>query len=92
MKCFVNIRLQDASGIVESNADAKVWIQVEGGELLAFGSANPRTVERFNEGSYTTYFGQALTVVISNKKGTIRVSTEDETGRKGICEIKIVYF
>lgn len=35
VKCFVKILLQDASGIVESNADAKVRIQVEGGELLA---------------------------------------------------------
>lgn len=88
--CFVNIRIQDASGIVESNADAKVNVRVEGGDLLAFGSANPRTEEMFGDGSYTTYFGQSMAVVKSTKKGIIRVMAEDVTGRKGACEINVV--
>ena len=36
---------------------------MEGGELLAFGSAAPRTEERYDSGSFTTYYGRAMAVI-----------------------------
>ena len=60
---YVNIAIVGENGIVESNADEKLTVSVDGGELLAFGSANPRTEERFDSGNYTTYYGHALAAV-----------------------------
>lgn len=57
---YVKAVLADDSGNVESNQDSKVQVTVEGGELLGFGSANPRTEDRFDAGEYTTYYGNAL--------------------------------
>ena len=60
---FVPVTLEDEMGHVESNADRRLIVTVEGGELLGFGSANPRTEDRFDAGEYTTYYGRALAVV-----------------------------
>lgn len=61
----------------ESNADRKLTVSVEGGELLGFGSANPRTEERFSTGAYTSYYGKALAVVRCGEGGTVTVSASD---------------
>lgn len=60
---YYDISVVDKNGIVESNADQKVSVKVEGGELLAFGSANPRTEESYLSGRFTTYYGKAQAVV-----------------------------
>ncbi|GHU98559.1 hypothetical protein FACS189483_06730 [Spirochaetia bacterium] len=60
---YINITLTGENGVVESNDDRKLTVTVEGGELLGFGSANPCTVERFDSGEYTTYYGKAFAVV-----------------------------
>lgn len=61
--CYVDICMADENGTVESNRDELLRVQVEGGKLLAFGSANPRTEERFDTGSYTSCYGRALAVI-----------------------------
>ncbi|MEJ5246338.1 MAG: glycoside hydrolase family 2 TIM barrel-domain containing protein [Caldilinea sp.] len=73
---YVNVELVGENGVVESNGDRKLTVYVEGGKLLGFGSANPCTEERFDSGSYTTYYGRALAVVQGGETGemTIRVS------------------
>ncbi len=60
---YVKIHLVGENGVVESNDDKKLSVSVEGGDLLGFGSANPRTQERFDRGNYTTYYGKALAVI-----------------------------
>ena len=74
---FVPVTLSDAAGTVESNADRKLSITVDGGELLGFGSANPRTEERFDEGNYTTYYGRALAVVRVGESGQVKITVSD---------------
>ena len=74
---YVNISIQDENGIVESNADRKLSVEVEGGELLGFGSANPCTKEEFTDGSYTTYFGRAQAVVRIGEHGTAKIKVQD---------------
>jgi hypothetical protein len=71
---YVNISLIGENGIVESNADTKLTVTVEGGELLAFGSANPRTEESYNDGAFTTYYGRAQAVIRSKEPGIVSVS------------------
>ena len=67
----LDVFLRDKSGIVESNADKMLSVFVEGGELLGFGSANPRTGECFDSGSYTTYYGRAMAVVRAGEAGSV---------------------
>lgn len=76
---YVNVAIVGENGVVESNADRKLTVTVEGGELLAFGSANPRTEERFDEGTYTTYYGVALAAVRVNENTVVAVTDGTET-------------
>ncbi|MBQ8160816.1 MAG: DUF4982 domain-containing protein [Clostridia bacterium] len=70
---FIPVNVQDRKGTVESNADRTVSVTVEGGELLAFGSAAPRTEERYDSGTFTTYYGRALAVVRASGSGRVIV-------------------
>ena len=60
--------------------DKKVSFSVEGaGTLLAVGSGNPETTEKFSDGSYTTWHGRVLAVVKSNgEKGFVRITAMSE--------------
>ena len=84
---YVPVNIEGANGIVESNADRKLTITVEGGELLAFGSANPCTEEQYHTGSFTTYYGRALAVVRAGEAGSVKVSAAggDLTGEAEIA-------
>lgn len=75
---YLPVNICDANGVVESNTDEKITVQVEGGELLAFGSANPCTTESYLAGSYTTYYGRALAVVRCGD-GAVIVTAKGET-------------
>jgi hypothetical protein len=75
---YVEINLTDSKGVVECNADIKLNITVEGGELLAFGSANPRTLESYLSGSFTSYYGRAQAVVRAKKAGILTVRVQGE--------------
>ena len=74
---YLPIAVEGANGVVESNGDRKVSIRVEGGELLGFGSASPRTEERFDAGEYTTYYGHALAVIRAGGPGRMTVTVTD---------------
>jgi hypothetical protein len=66
-----DISLRDGKGTIESSTDEKLTVTVEGGKLLGFGSANPRTEERFDSGSYTTYYGRAMAVIRAGDAGSV---------------------
>lgn len=74
---YVNVSIEDNNGIVESNADKKIKVTVENGELLAFGSANPRTEEDVHSGEYTTYYGRALAIVKATEKGSLKIQADE---------------
>lgn len=76
---YVNVAIVGENGVVESNADRKLTVTVEGGELLAFGSANPRTEESFDADTYTTYYGTALAAVRVGGAGCTKVTVSDGT-------------
>ena len=56
---FVDIDIVGENGERESKADDTIRLSVEGGVLLGFGSARPRTQEHFQSGEYTSYYGHA---------------------------------
>ena len=69
---YIDVNLTDQKGVIESNDDRTITVEVAGGELLAFGSANPRTVEQYHTGTFTTYLGRSQAVVrADNKDGLI---------------------
>jgi beta-galactosidase len=62
----------DAEGVVHTAADRPVTVEVTGdGLLLALGSADPSTEERFDGKTRTTYEGRALAVVRTTGEGTV---------------------
>ena len=77
---YVDVALTDQNGNLEGNADCRLKAEVRGAELMAFGSANPRTEERFDSGSYSTYYGKALLAVRAAEKGSIYVKVSGEAG------------
>ena len=85
---YVPVNIEGANGVVESNADRKLTITVEGGELLAFGSANPCTEEQYHTGSFTTYYGRALAVVRAGEAGTVSIKASDGS-MTGTAEIAV---
>ena len=84
---YLDISLTDADGIVEANADTTLTAEVKGGELLGFGSANPRTEEQFASGKYTTYYGLAQAVVRAGETGTVTISIHGDGVKAAAAEI-----
>ena len=70
---YINIEITDKYGIPESNDDRKVYLEVEGGELLAMGSANPRLFEDIHNNSCYTYYGKALAIVRCDNSSDLKV-------------------
>lgn len=85
---FVNINIVGENGIVESKADRKLKVTVEGGELLGFGSQQLITEESFTTGEYTTYYGQSQAVIRSFKPGAVKIHVIGE-GVEASCELQI---
>lgn len=86
---FFRVLIADENGIVESNDDRKVTVTVENGELLGFGSANPRTEERFTGENYTTYYGHSLAAVRAGESGSVRI-TADDGKKQAVLELPIL--
>jgi hypothetical protein len=87
---YINVELAGENGVIECNTDTKLDISVEGGELLAFGSANPRTEESYLVGSFTTYYGRAQAVVRASKAGPIRITVNGDGLKPSFAEINVV--
>jgi Beta-galactosidase/beta-glucuronidase len=72
---FVDIELHDDEGRLVTSSDRQVSISVSGpGSLAGMCSANPKTTERFNDNTWTTFDGRALAVVEAHNPGIITVT------------------
>lgn len=71
---YLDVTIADKQGTVEANADRRLTVTAKGADLLAFGSAQPITTDRFTAGSYTTYQGRALAVLRATKPGKVVVT------------------
>ena len=74
---YVPVSIEGSDGTVESSADRRLTVTVEGGELLAFGSANPCTTDEYHTGSFTTYYGRSLAIVRAGKTGAFTLTASD---------------
>ncbi len=86
---YVEVNIAYADGTVESNMDAVLRATVTGGELLAFGSANPRTEERFDSGRYKSYYGRAQAVVRCGESGELLLDVQSEAFSAANAKIRI---
>ncbi|MCD8307161.1 MAG: DUF4982 domain-containing protein [Clostridia bacterium] len=77
---YVPICIADGEGTAESSMDRKLAVYADGADLLAYGSANPRTEESFLSGVYTTYYGRSLAILRMPQSGkaVIHVAAGDE--------------
>ena len=87
---YIDISLVGENCVVEMNADRLISLEVENGELLGFGSANPRTNERYVSGKYTTYYGRAQAVIRCGASGIVRVKAKDLKHLESSAEIAIL--
>lgn len=86
---YVPIQIEGQNGIVESNADMGIHVSVEGGSLLGFGSAVPKTLENYNDGYFHTYYGRALAVVKAERAGIIKVKAVSDNGLHAEAEVTV---
>jgi beta-galactosidase len=72
---YLTIALTDKAGIVNTAAQKKLTVTVEGaGVLQGLGSGNPITEESYTDAEHTTFEGRALAVIRPTKAGKIRVT------------------
>jgi len=86
---FVNIDLVGENGVIKSNSDKQLKVFVKGGTLLAFGSANPCTEERYDSGVHTTYYGSALAVVRSESVGEMVITVSGDGLEPAVVKITV---
>ena len=73
----------------QSKADAPLHLQVEGADLLGFGSARPRSSENFLSGTYTPYYGHAQAVLRASKAGPVTLRVSSDKYPEAVCQIDI---
>jgi beta-galactosidase len=72
---YITIALTDKAGVVNTAAQKKLTVTVEGaGVLQGFGSGNPITDESYTDAEHTTFEGRALAVIRPTGRGTINVT------------------
>ena len=76
---YISIEVQDAHGTVATGADRPVTVEVSGAGVLAgMCSANPKTRERFDSPTWTTFDGRAVAVVRPTGVGAITVTVTSD--------------
>ncbi|MBF6625993.1 DUF4982 domain-containing protein [Aerococcaceae bacterium zg-BR9] len=59
---YIDIELRDAEGHLVTDSDQTIVVELEGAELLGFGTGNPKPLEHYLSNSTTTYYGKALLI------------------------------
>lgn len=73
---YVSVEIVGVNGVVESNADEMLEASVEGGELIAFGSAQPAPTDSYLDGAFASYRGFAMAVVRRVEPGVARLTVK----------------
>ena len=88
--CYVRMRYTDENGESKPLARGKIRLAVEGGELLAFGSACPYYPESYQSAETDTYYGEAMAIIRPQAEaGKVVVKAESELGN-ATAEINIL--
>ena len=88
---YVAVELRDREGTLQTAADRKICLSVEGaGHMQGFGSADPVSEENFFDESRTTYYGRAMAVIRSGEdSGKIRLTAWADEAEKVSIEIEV---
>ena len=76
---FVNVDIIGENKVIDSSYDKMLSAEATGGELVAFGSAVPKTEARFDSGKYPAHYGQALAAVYADKPGKITLKVSGDS-------------
>lgn len=89
---YVEIQITDEEGNLKMMTDKKITVTVEGaGTLLAVGSANPVSEEKFSCGSYTSWHGRVFAIIKSTKEsGMIKVTAVADGMEAVVAEIQTI--
>lgn len=71
---FVNVAYTDQDGIFKPLIKGKITLDIENGELLAFGHACPFNEDGYNSNTSDVYYGRALAVIKANGNGDIKIN------------------
>lgn len=78
---YVDVDIVGENGVIDSSYGQMLDAKVEGGELVAFGSAVPSTEARFDAGSYPAHYGQALAAIVVGEEDTVSLTVSSESLR-----------
>ena len=88
--CYVRMRYTDENGETKPLARGRIKLEVEGGELLAFGSACPYYPERYQSDETNTYYGEALAIIRPQAgAGKVVVKAQAKLG-EAVAEVEIL--
>lgn len=87
---YLPIEIQDEDGILVTDRDRKITLQVEGdAKAVGFGSGNPKPKYNFNESVTETFQGRAMAILMKCRNGgQARVHVCAENGMQAEVEIQ----
>jgi beta-galactosidase len=86
--CYVRFRFTDKDGILKPMVREKLKISVEGGKLLAFGSACPFYPDSYLTDVSDTYYGEALAVIKPGIGDKVVIKASGKT-ITGMAEVEV---
>lgn len=78
--CYVRLKYTDKNGTVKPLARGEIQVKVEGGTLLALGSACPYYPKGYLGTTADTYYGEALAVIRPGSAAQIVIKAESRYG------------
>lgn len=85
--CYVDVSLVDGCGNFNPGACKAVTVQVEGGILQGYGSANPNSEENYFDTTANTFEGRIRAAIRASGKGNITVTFRAEGCEDAIIQI-----
>lgn len=82
---FLNVLLCDAQGNIGTDRDERLTLEVEGADVMGFGSGNPKPEFNYNEAVTKTYNGRAQIILKKKEAEKVQVKMTSESGKK-VCE------
>lgn len=82
--CYIRMRITDQNGVLKPMERGKIMINVQGGELLGFGSACPYHPRSYLSNTAETYYGEALAIIKPLEENKICLCANSMWGKKQI--------
>ena len=88
--CYIRLRYTDENGETKPLTRGRIKLEVEGGDLLAFGSACPYYPESYQSAETDTYYGEALAIIRPQSgAGKVVVKAQSDLG-EAVAEVEIL--